>query len=180
MLSLKSRDIQKINTWKFAGEFLWRKNIQKDQSKLGAWTREKLIDLGPTFVKFGQIVSTRSDLYSPAFTRELECLQDNVPPIDPVYVDELVKKTHFFSEFEDEPFKSASIGQVHKAKLFDGREVVVKLRRPDIFETMKYDTDNVLEIVNFLEKIGIDTGTSPGYALNESIEYLLSETNYSN
>ena len=180
MLSLKSRDIQKINTWKFAGEFLWRKNIQKDQSKLGAWTREKLIDLGPTFVKFGQIVSTRSDLYSPAFTRELECLQDNVPPIDPIYVDELVKKTHFFSEFENEPFKSASIGQVHKAKLFDGREVVVKLRRPDIFETMKYDTDNVLDIVKFLEKIGIDTGTSTGYALNESIEYLLSETNYSN
>ena len=43
---------------------------------------------------------------------------------------------------------------------------------------MKYDTDNVLEIVNFLEKIGVDTGTSTGYALNESIEYLLSETNY--
>tara|TARA_B100000287_G_scaffold166227_1_gene156770 strand:+ start:3676 stop:5163 length:1488 start_codon:yes stop_codon:yes gene_type:complete len=179
MLSLKSRDIQKINTWKFAGEFLWRKNIQKDQAKLGAWTRKKLIDLGPTFVKFGQIISTRSDLYSPAFTRELESLQDNVPPIDPIYVDDIVKKTPFFSEFENEPFKSASIGQVHKAKLNNGRDVVVKLRRPGIFETMKYDTDNVLEIVNFLEKIGVDTGTSTGYALNESIEYLLSETNYS-
>ena len=179
MLSLKSRDIQKINTWKFAGEFLWRKNIQKDQAKLGAWTRKKLIDLGPTFVKFGQIISTRSDLYPPAFTRELESLQDNVPPIDPIYVDDIVKKTPFFSEFENVPFKSASIGQVHKAKLDNGRDVVVKLRRPGIFETMKYDTDNVLEIVNFLEKIGVDTGTSTGYALNESIEYLLSETNYS-
>lgn len=180
MLSLQSKDIQKIKTWKFAGEFLWRKNIQKDQSKLGAWTREKLIDLGPTFIKFGQIVSTRSDLYSPAFTRELESLQDNVPPIDPIYVDEMTQKTSIFSEFEREPFKSASIGQVHKAKLLDGRDVVVKLRRPDIFDTMKYDTDNVLDIVNFLEKIGIDTGTSTGYALTESIEYLLSETDYSN
>ena len=139
MLSLKSRDIQKINTWKFAGEFLLRKNIQKDQAKLGAWTRKKLIDLGPTFVKFGQIISTRSDLYPPAFTRELESLQDNVPPIDPIYVDDIVKKTPFFSEFENVPFKSASIGQVHKAKLDNGRDVVVKLRRPGIFETMKYD-----------------------------------------
>jgi len=83
-----------------------------------------------------------------------------------------------FSSFDYEPFKSASIGQVHKAVLTDGREVVVKLKRPDIYNIMKQDTDDVRDIVNLLEKIGVDTGTGSGYVLNESIEYLLAETDY--
>ena len=73
---------QKRKTWKFAAEFLWRKRFTKSQGELGSWTRDQLIELGPTFVKLGQIVSTRADLYPLEFTRELESLQDNVPPID--------------------------------------------------------------------------------------------------
>ena len=171
---------QRIKTWKFAGEFLWRKYIQKDQAKLGAWTKDQLVELGPTFVKLGQIVSTRPDLYPPEFTRQLESLQDDVPPIDAEYVDNILEKIPNFSYFDHIPFKSASIGQVHRARLIDGRDVVVKLKRPDIYNIMKYDTDNIIDIVTFLEKIGIDTGTSSGYILNESIEYLLSETDYAN
>ncbi len=79
-LNLPSR--HKSKTWKFAGEFLIRKNFQKDQKELGSWTRDQLIDLGPTFIKLGQIASSRVDLYPLEFTQELESLQDNVPPID--------------------------------------------------------------------------------------------------
>jgi len=168
----------KRNTWKFAAEFLWRKNFVKNQSELGAWTRDQLIELGPTFVKLGQIVSTRADLYPVEFTRELESLQDNVPPIDVEYVKDVVNANDVFLEFDYEPFKSASIGQVHMAKLVDGREVVVKIKRPGIYDIMKRDTDNILDVVNFLERIGIDTGATSGLVLEESIEYLLSESDY--
>ena len=111
---------QRRKTWKFAAEFLWKKNFVKNQTELGAWTRDQLIDLGPTFVKLGQIVSTRADLYPVEFTRELESLQDNVPPIDVGCVKDVVNANNVFSEFEYDPFKSASIGQVHRATLLDG------------------------------------------------------------
>jgi len=169
---------QKRKTWKFAVEFLWRKRFTKSQGELGSWTRDQLIELGPTFVKLGQIVSTRADLYPVEFTRELESLQDNVPPIDEGCVKDVVNANNVFSEFEYVPFKSASIGQVHKAKLLDGREVVVKIKRPNIYDIMKRDTDNIVDVVNFLEKVGVDTGTTSGRVLEESIDYLLSESDY--
>src|SRR6056300_196636 len=178
-LSLPSR--HKSKTWKFAGEFLIRRQFQKDQKELGSWTRDQLIDLGPTFIKLGQIASSRVDLYPLEFTQELESLQDNVPPIDRDTIINMIE-THVnsgtFSYFDHEPFKSASIGQVHKATLQTGDTVVVKLRRPNIYEIVKSDTDNIKDIVRFLEKIGIDTGTNTGYVLDESIDYLLAETDY--
>lgn len=166
---------QRGKTWRFAFNYILKKQFVKNQKELGSWTRDQLIDLGPTFVKLGQIASTRVDLYPLEFTRELESLQDNVPPIDSIY--DKVDQT-MFRYFEETPFKSASIGQVHKATLKSGEPVIVKIKRPNIYETMKNDTDNILDIVNFLEMIGVDTGTRTSYILNESIEYLLEETNY--
>lgn len=166
---------RKYKTWKVAGEFLIRKNFTNDQASLGRWTRDRLVDLGPTFIKLGQIASARSDLYPPEFVKQLETLQDDVPPIDNVLscID-----TTLFETFDEVPYKSASIGQVHKATLKDGTDVVVKIKRPGIYEMMKEDTDTIIHIVDFLEKIGIDTGTSTNYVLRESVEYLLSETDY--
>tara|TARA_B110000285_G_scaffold75988_1_gene87478 strand:+ start:1329 stop:2831 length:1503 start_codon:yes stop_codon:yes gene_type:complete len=181
LCALKIPPIRKTKTWKFAGKFLWKRQFEKDQVKFGKWTRDQLIELGPTFIKLGQIASTRADLYPLDFINQLESLQDNVPSIDKYYVETMIKEhinSDMFSSFDYEPFKSASIGQVHKAVLTDGREVVVKLKRPDIYNIMKQDTDDVRDIVNLLEKIGVDTGTGSGYVLNESIEYLLAETDY--
>ena len=174
LCALKIPPIRKTKTWKFAGKFLWKRQFEKDQVKFGKWTRDQLIELGPTFIKLGQIASTRADLYPLDFINQLESLQDNVPSIDKYYVETMIKEhinSDMFSSFDYEPFKSASIGQVHKAVLTDGREVVVKLKRPDIYNIMKQDTDDVRDIVNLLEKIGVDTGTGSGYVLNESIEY---------
>ena len=63
---------QKQKTWKFAGKFLWKKQFEKDQVKFGKWTKEQLIELGPTFIKLGQIASTRADLYPLDFISQLE------------------------------------------------------------------------------------------------------------
>jgi predicted unusual protein kinase regulating ubiquinone biosynthesis (AarF/ABC1/UbiB family) len=169
---------RKLQTWKFTSKFLWKNATVKDKSELGRWTRDELVKLGPTFVKLGQIASTRGDLYPPEFTRELESLQDNVPPVAFDVVKDVVDLS-LFEEFDEVPFKSASIGQVHKARLKKSKKpVIVKVKRPDIYTTMKTDTDNVREIVMFLDSIGIDTGNSSSVVLDQSIEYLLKETDY--
>ena len=168
---------QKAKTWNFAAKFIWKKTFVKNKVELGKWTRDELLDLGPTFVKLGQIASTRADLYPPEFTQQLESLQDNVPPVEYDVVKQIVN-LNYFEEFEPVPFKSASIGQVHRAKLKNGKDVIVKVKRPDIYNIMKSDTDNIREIVRFLETVGVDTGNSSEFVLNESIQYLLGESDY--
>ena len=180
-MPIKIPSKQKSKTWKFAGEFLLRKQFQKDQVEFGKWTRDQIIKLGPTFVKIGQIASSRVDLYPLEFTQQLESLQDNVPPIDKNVVRLMVKPqlgSNVFTYFDYKPFKSASIGQVHRAKLSTGEEVIVKLKRPNIYNIMKNDTDNIRQIVAFLERMGIETGANTGYVLDESIEFLLAESDY--
>ena len=171
---------RKIKTWKFGSEFLVRNALVKDKAALGRWTRDQLIDLGPTFVKLGQIASARSDLYPLEFVRELEVLQDDVPAVAYESIVNLIDEAAF-ETFDPEPFKSASIGQVHRATLSGGKDVVVKIRRPGIIETMREDTENVVELVAFLDSIGIDTGTGANnYVLVESVENLLKECDYEN
>jgi len=180
-MPIKIPSKQKSRTWKFAGEYLLRKQFQTNQADFGKWTRDQIIELGPTFVKIGQIASSRVDLYPLEFTQQLESLQDNVPPISKDVVRLMVRphlNNNVFAFFDYEPFKSASIGQVHRAKLSTGEEVIVKLKRPNIYNIMKNDTDNIKQIVEFLEKIGIDTGTNTGYVLDESIDFLLAESDY--
>src|SRR6056300_998320 len=157
---------RKLKTWKFAGKFLWKNATVQNKAELGRWTRNELLELGPTFVKLGQIASTRGDLYPPEFTKELESLQDDVPPVE---MNTLVNQD-IFKEFDPVPFKSASIGQVHMAVLQNGQKVIVKIKRPGILDIMKEDTDNIRDIVHFLEHVGIDTGNSSGSVLDESIE----------
>jgi ubiquinone biosynthesis protein len=171
------RAIQKAKTWQFAGKFLLKNATTKNKAVVGRWTKEQLLDLGPTFVKLGQIVSTRGDLYPLEFCAELESLQDDVPPVAYDDVRRYVNQKHF-AWFEEVPFKSASIGQVHRAQLVTGEDVVVKVKRPDIYNIMKSDMDNVKDIVALLERVGIDTGTGTGYVLDESIDNLLGETDY--
>src|SRR5210317_770552 len=171
------RALQKAKTWQFAGKFLVKNATTKNKAVVGRWTKEQLLDLGPTFVKLGQIVSTRGDLYPVEFCAELESLQDDVPPVAYDDVKKYVNQKHF-AWFDEVPFKSASIGQVHRAQLVTGEDVIVKVKRPDIYNIMKSDMDNVRDIVALLERVGIDTGTGTGYVLDESIDNLLGETDY--
>ena len=107
--------------------------------------RTTLEDLGPTYVKIGQIMSSRVDLLPESYCKELEKLRQNVKPLDPevaraVIEDETGKKIdEIFSEFRDKPLGSASIGQAHYAVLNDGTKVVVKVQRPLIADMMRKD-----------------------------------------
>lgn len=107
--------------------------------------RMALEDLGPTFVKLGQIASTRADLLPPAYQRELARLQDQVSPepsdaVRAVIASELgASVEELFASFDNEPVAAASIGQAHAARLHDGTEVIVKVRRPGAVERIEAD-----------------------------------------
>ena len=98
--------------------------------------RRALEELGPTFIKLGQLLSTRSDLLPPAYVDELAKLQDAAPPVPVAEIRAVIRRElgaepeELFATFDDRPLASASIGQAHTATLADGTEVVVKVRRP--------------------------------------------------
>jgi len=106
-----------------------------------------LEELGPTFIKLGQVLSTRVDLLPNEYIRELTRLQDQVAPFPSAAARRCVETTlgtplsELFAEFSDEPLASGSIAQVHVARLKTGEEVVVKVRRPDIEREIRADLD---------------------------------------
>lgn len=126
----------------------WLRNQHPDKSQ-GARIRLALQTLGPVFIKFGQMLSTRRDLLPPDMANELAVLQDQVPPFDSDLAQEIIRQSldiasieALFSDFETTPIASASIAQVHSAKLKStGQEVVVKVIRPDISGTINADVD---------------------------------------
>ena len=107
--------------------------------------RRTLESLGPTFMKLGQVLSTRPDLVSPAYEAELSKLQDDAPSVPWSEIEVLVtgalgaSPDRSFGEFTHEPLAAASIGQVHAARLHDGTEVVVKVRRPGVVAAIALD-----------------------------------------
>jgi ubiquinone biosynthesis protein len=115
-------------------------------------------ELGPTFIKLGQILSTRGDLLPPEFIAELEKLQDTVPPTDfsliQVQVERELKRplAEVFPHFDPLPVASASLGQVHLATLADGQEVAVKVLRPGVERTIGTDLDILIELAAVAEK----------------------------
>ncbi|HSV63997.1 MAG TPA: AarF/UbiB family protein, partial [Chthoniobacterales bacterium] len=113
--------------------------------------------LGPTFVKLGQLLSTRVELLPQAYLDALARLQDSVEPfpfdeVEKIVCSELgVRMSKAFSDFDVAPMAAASLGQVHRARLRDGRQVAVKVQRPGIREAMFEDLDALDEIAEFLD-----------------------------
>src|SRR5918995_4320345 len=119
----------------------WSARVEPDGaaagSERGRRLREMLDELGPTFVKFGQLLSTRPDVVPPDIVAELRGLQDDVRPFPFDQVRSLIEEElsltleQAFVEFDEVPLAAASIGQVHRAVLPNGREVAVKVQRPN-------------------------------------------------
>ena len=118
--------------------------------------RERLVELGPAYVKLGQVLSTRPDLLPPDYITELARLQDDVDPIPFDDVERVVQEelggrlSKLFADFDDTPLGSASLGQVHAAALRDGRPVVVKVQRPGIRGVLADDLAFFHELAAFL------------------------------
>ena len=120
--------------------------------------RKRLVELGPAYIKLGQVLSTRPDLIPETYVHELEKLQDEVPPIPFDQVEQVIESelggrmSKLFEEFEREPLGTASLGQVHAAVLRGDREVVVKVQRPNIRELLADDLEFVRELATFMTK----------------------------
>lgn len=115
-------------------------------------------ELGPAFVKLGQFLSTRPDILPADYVAEFEKLQDAVAPVKFPQIKKSLRASlgkpleKIFSSFDKEPIASASIAQVHAARLVDGTRVAVKVKRPDIEKVISADTEIILELAKFLKK----------------------------
>ncbi|NMA44075.1 MAG: hypothetical protein GX946_11955 [Oligosphaeraceae bacterium] len=120
--------------------------------------RNVMSELGPTFVKAGQILAGRPDLIPHEYAEEFAKLQDQAPPFAFEIVRQIIEKElgaeleELFCEFDEEPISAASIAQGHRAKLHDGSEVFVKVRRPEIESTIKADLEILGFLADYLEK----------------------------
>ncbi len=127
-------------------------------TSLPAHFREALEELGPTFVKLGQMLSTRPDLLPPSYIEELTKLQDRVPPqpwpeIRQVLIAELqAPPEEIFAEVDPRPMAAASLGQVHFARLHNGDKVVIKAQRPGILDNIRTDLEIIQDLSGYAEQ----------------------------
>jgi ubiquinone biosynthesis protein len=145
------------NVLERAGRVLhWKQADELANLEPPARVRRALEELGPTFVKLGQVLATRVDLFDPEWIAEFGKLQDSAPPVP--YADIQQQLTadlgappeQIFASFDQEPLAAASIAQVHRARLEDGSEVVVKVRRPNIRPTIEADLRWLVRIAELI------------------------------
>ncbi|HZH55824.1 MAG TPA: AarF/UbiB family protein, partial [Burkholderiaceae bacterium] len=128
----------------------------------GERLRRALESLGPIFVKFGQVLSTRRDLIPLDIAIELALLQDRVPPFPSAQAAAIIETAlgasphTLFRHFEADPVASASIAQVHRAVLHDGREVAVKVLRPGMREVLEKDLALMRILAGMVERLSLD------------------------
>ena len=145
-----------------------------DQQPYGVRLREALQELGPIFIKFGQIMSTRPDLFPEDVIRELNVLQDQVLPFSGVQARQIVEESlnspidSVFSSFDEIPVASASVAQAHNAVLRNDEQVVVKVLRPGIREQINLD----IQVMYFLARLfNLFRPNSENYRPRELVEY---------
>lgn len=143
--------------------FIWWDNLWQHDSPLirkrrAKWLVAKLLDLGPTFIKIGQSLSTRVDLLPLEYIEELSQLQDRVPKFEieaaiAIIETDLGKSLYsIYRDFEEEPIAAASLGQVHKARLHTGEDVVVKIQRPGLKPLFDLDFVVVGQLLRLLRR----------------------------
>ncbi|MFF7707541.1 ubiquinone biosynthesis regulatory protein kinase UbiB [Pseudomonas sp. NPDC007930] len=150
-----------LRIFRLAMPWRWLPRRNRQLSR-GACLRLALQDLGPIFIKFGQLLSTRRDLLPNDIADELMLLQDRVPPFDPQQSMQLIeaqlgaKITQVFSRFDVEPLASASVAQVHAARLKSGEEVVVKVVRPGLRPVISGDLAWLFLLARLAEWLSAD------------------------
>ncbi len=135
--------------------------LPPDQAPISHYERLRLAveELGPSYIKLGQLLSTRRDVFPYELIVELEKLQDEVPPFPGDEAQEIVEEelgkplTELFRDFQMESLASASIAQVHRAETFDGRRLAVKVRRPRIERAIETDLEIMKQLAQLAEKV---------------------------
>lgn len=156
---MKNNILRNIKPLKFCGQLTYKILKGQRNNHTGKWVKHELINLGPTYIKIGQIISSRNDLFPKYITEELQSLQDNVPSFDYTEIETIFQEDLnnsidvYFSSFSKVPIASASISQVHKARIKNSEKMVaVKVQRPNI----KTEFENDLGFIQFiLDKLSI-------------------------
>ena len=143
-------------SWSYPGGVTEAKQAARRKSQ-AVWIRTTLLDLGPTFIKVGQLFSTRADIFPSEYVEELAKLQDKVPAfsyeqVETIIEQELGKKIpELYQSFEPIPLAAASLGQVHKAVLHSGEAVVVKVQRPGLKKLFEIDLQILKGITRYFQ-----------------------------
>ncbi|XP_058115231.1 protein ACTIVITY OF BC1 COMPLEX KINASE 7, chloroplastic [Magnolia sinica] len=157
VISLRLRVLFDNAKWAYIGGLTEDKQKTR-RRKTASWLRERVLQLGPTFIKLGQLSSTRSDLFPIEFVEELAKLQDRVPAFSAKSARDFIRKELgapvdvLFKEFEDQPIAAASLGQVHRATLHSGDKVVVKVQRPGLKKLFDIDLRNLKLIAEYFQR----------------------------
>jgi predicted unusual protein kinase regulating ubiquinone biosynthesis (AarF/ABC1/UbiB family) len=142
--------------WSYSGGVTEEKKAVR-RRRQAIWIRETFLDLGPTFIKVGQLFSTRADLFPPEYVEELAKLQDRVPAFSYEQVEAIIQKdlgkpvSQLFLGFDLIPLAAASLGQVHKAQLHSGEEVAVKVQRPGLRKLFTIDLKILRGIAGYFQ-----------------------------
>ncbi|MGI0481130.1 ABC1 kinase family protein [Geminocystis sp. CENA526] len=142
--------------WTYANGYTEEKRSNRRRIQAG-WIRENLLELGPTFIKVGQLFSTRADIFPAEYVEELSKLQDRVPAFSFEQVSAIIEKdlgkplNKLFRSFDPTPLAAASLGQVHKALLYSGEEVVVKIQRPGLPQLFTIDLAILKQITRYFQ-----------------------------
>ncbi len=142
--------------------FLWwdrtlANNTSQQRHKRAKWLVKTMLDLGPTFIKIGQSLSTRADILPAEYVEELEKLQDKVPAFSTDQAVAIIEAElgnslfTLYRDFEQQPLAAASLGQVHKARLHTGEEVIVKVQRPGLKQLFDLDVQAVRRVIQFCQ-----------------------------
>jgi predicted unusual protein kinase regulating ubiquinone biosynthesis (AarF/ABC1/UbiB family) len=142
--------------WSYSGGYTEEK-LRSRRKIQAVWIRENLLELGPTFIKVGQLFSTRADLFPSEYVAELAKLQDQVPAFTYEQAAAIAEAdfgkplSQLFRSFDPIPLAAASLGQVHKAQLHTGEEVVVKIQRPGLKQLFTIDLDILKRIAHYFQ-----------------------------
>ncbi len=143
-------------SWSYPGGVTEAKQAARRKTQ-AVWIRNTLLDLGPTFIKVGQLFSTRADIFPGEYVEELAKLQDKVPAFSYEQVEAIIEKElgkkipELFHNFEPIPLAAASLGQVHKAVLHTGESVVVKVQRPGLKKLFEIDLQILKGITRYFQ-----------------------------
>ncbi len=142
--------------WSYLSGYTEAKQVAR-RRKQAIWIRDTFLELGPTFIKLGQLFSTRADLFPVEYVEELSKLQDRVPAFGYDRVEEIIQRDlgktipELFASFDRVPLAAASLGQVHRATLYTGEEVVVKVQRPGLKKLFTIDLEILRGIAKYFQ-----------------------------